>query len=126
VTVCDRGTGQGSVISPLLANVYLHYAFDLWAERWRHREATGTVIIVLSLACRKLINGNQINGNQMPRGGRRIGAGRPVGSGNKTPPELREIARAHSPRAFERVLELIESKDERVALAASKEVLAGC
>ena len=59
----------------------------------------------------------------MPQGGCRIGAGRPVGSGNKTPPELREIARAHSPRAFERVLELIESKDERVALAASKEIL---
>ena len=37
VTVSDRGTGQGSVISPLLANVYLHYVFDLWAERWRHR-----------------------------------------------------------------------------------------
>jgi group II intron reverse transcriptase/maturase len=46
VTVSDRGTGQGSVISPLLANVYLHYAFDLWAERWRRREATGDVIIV--------------------------------------------------------------------------------
>src|ERR1700733_4579190 len=59
----------------------------------------------------------------MAQGGRRIGAGRPVGSGNKTPPELREIARAHSPRAFVRVLELIESKDERVALAAAKEVL---
>jgi hypothetical protein len=59
----------------------------------------------------------------MPQGGRRIGAGRPVGSGNKAPPELRGIARAHSPRAFERVLELIESKDERVALAAVKEVL---
>jgi hypothetical protein len=59
----------------------------------------------------------------MPQGGRTIGAGRPVGSGNKTPPELREIARAHSPRAFERVLELIESKDKRVALTASKEVL---
>src|SRR6266576_2805337 len=42
----DRGTGQGSVISPLLANVYLHYVFDLWAERWRHREAVGNVIIV--------------------------------------------------------------------------------
>jgi hypothetical protein len=59
----------------------------------------------------------------MPQGGRRIGAGRPAGSGNKTLPELREIARAHSPRAFGRVLELMESKDERVALAACKEVL---
>src|ERR1700739_1972037 len=46
VTVRDRGTGQGSVISPLLANVYLHYTFDLWAERWRRREATGDMIIV--------------------------------------------------------------------------------
>ena len=43
---CERGTGQGSVISPPLANVYLHYVFDLWAERWRHGEAVGTVIIV--------------------------------------------------------------------------------
>ncbi len=42
----DRGTGQGSVISPLLANLYLHYVFDLWADRWRRREATGDVIIV--------------------------------------------------------------------------------
>jgi group II intron reverse transcriptase/maturase len=46
VTVSDRGTGQGSVISPLLANVYLHYVIDLWAERWRRREATGDMIIV--------------------------------------------------------------------------------
>ena len=45
VTVEEKGTGQGSVISPLLANVYLHYVFDLWAERWRRREATGDVII---------------------------------------------------------------------------------
>ena len=42
----DRGTGQGSVISPLLANIYLHYVLDLWAERWRQREATGDMIIV--------------------------------------------------------------------------------
>ena len=42
VTVSETGTGQGSVISPLLANVYLHYVFDLWAERWRRREATAT------------------------------------------------------------------------------------
>src|SRR5712691_906785 len=33
VTVSDRGTGQGSVISPLLANIYLHYVLDLWAVR---------------------------------------------------------------------------------------------
>ena len=46
VTISDKGTGQGSVISPLLANVYLHYCFDLWAERWRRREATGDMIIV--------------------------------------------------------------------------------
>ena len=46
VAVSDKGTGQGSVISPLLANVYLHYCFDLWAERWRRHEATGDMIIV--------------------------------------------------------------------------------
>jgi len=46
VTISERGTGQGSVISPLLANIYLHYVFDLWAERWRRREASGDVILV--------------------------------------------------------------------------------
>jgi RNA-directed DNA polymerase len=46
VSVSERGTGQGSVISPLLANIYLHYALDLWAARWRRREATGDMIIV--------------------------------------------------------------------------------
>src|SRR5215813_792701 len=46
VSVSETGTGQGSVISPLLANVYLHYTFDLWAERWRRREATGDMIMV--------------------------------------------------------------------------------
>jgi RNA-directed DNA polymerase len=46
VAVSDRGTGQGAVISPLLANIYLHYVLDLWAERWRRREATGDMIIV--------------------------------------------------------------------------------
>ncbi|MGI9434304.1 MAG: group II intron reverse transcriptase/maturase, partial [Geminicoccaceae bacterium] len=46
VTSSEMGTGQGSVISPLLANIYLHYVFDLWAERWRRREATGDMIIL--------------------------------------------------------------------------------
>jgi RNA-directed DNA polymerase len=46
VTVSDRGTAQGAVISPLLANIYLHYGLDLWAERWRRREATGDMVIV--------------------------------------------------------------------------------
>jgi RNA-directed DNA polymerase len=46
VTTNEKGTGQGSVISPLLANVYLHFVFDLWAKRWRRREATGDMIIV--------------------------------------------------------------------------------
>jgi len=46
VTVSEMGTGQGSVISPLLANIYMHYVFDLWAHRWRRREAQGDVVIV--------------------------------------------------------------------------------
>jgi group II intron reverse transcriptase/maturase len=45
-SVSDEGTPQGAVASPLLANVYLHYVFDLWAERWRRREAKGNMVIV--------------------------------------------------------------------------------
>ena len=40
------GTPQGAVISPLLANVYLHYVLDLWVQQWRSRNARGDVIIV--------------------------------------------------------------------------------
>jgi RNA-directed DNA polymerase len=40
------GTPQGAPISPLLANVYLHYVFDLWADRWRKRQARGDVVVV--------------------------------------------------------------------------------
>jgi group II intron reverse transcriptase/maturase len=42
----ERGTPQGSVISPLLANIYLHYVFDLWVEAWRRKHARGNVIVV--------------------------------------------------------------------------------
>lgn len=40
------GTVQGGSISPLLANVYLHYVFDLWVQRWRKKRARGDVVVV--------------------------------------------------------------------------------
>lgn len=40
------GSPQGAVISPLLANVYLHYVYDLWARQWRQRHASGAMIVV--------------------------------------------------------------------------------
>src|ERR1017187_7244152 len=46
LTVSEQGTPQGAVASPLLANAYLHYVFDLWAERWRKHHSQGDLIIV--------------------------------------------------------------------------------
>lgn len=46
VTATRAGTPQGAVVSPLLANVYLHYVFDLWANRWRHCFGRGQIIMV--------------------------------------------------------------------------------
>jgi len=40
------GTPQGATVSPLLANIYLHYVLDLWAQQWRRRHARGEIIIV--------------------------------------------------------------------------------
>jgi len=45
-TRSDVGTVQGGSISPLLANLYLHYAFDLWVQRWREKQARGDVVVV--------------------------------------------------------------------------------
>jgi group II intron reverse transcriptase/maturase len=45
-TASDEGAPQGASVSPLLANVYLHYVLDRWARQWRRRQAHGDVIIV--------------------------------------------------------------------------------
>lgn len=42
----EEGSPQGSVISPVLANLYLHYVLDLWAKAWRKKQASGEMIIV--------------------------------------------------------------------------------
>src|SRR5262245_6934048 len=46
VTRSQCGAPQGAVISPTLANVYLHYTYDLWVHRWRQTKATGDMIVV--------------------------------------------------------------------------------
>ena len=48
-TETEEGTPQGAVISPILANLYLHYVLDLWVDQWRRKKAAGDVIIVAVL-----------------------------------------------------------------------------
>ena len=45
-TRSEVGTVQGGSVSPLLANIYLHYVFDLWVQRWRKKQARGDVVVV--------------------------------------------------------------------------------
>lgn len=46
VREATQGTPQGAVISPLLANIYLHYVFDLWVQRWRKKRSGGNIVVV--------------------------------------------------------------------------------
>jgi len=69
--------GLGRVISPLLANLYLHYVLDLWAERWRRREAAGDMIIVrYADDCVPRMHRRKEVRNCVRDGGRSSGAGR--------------------------------------------------
>ncbi|MCA1681364.1 MAG: reverse transcriptase/maturase family protein, partial [Actinobacteria bacterium] len=45
-TASEQGSPQGASVSPLLANIYLHYVLDLWAQQWRRRHAHGDMVIV--------------------------------------------------------------------------------
>ena len=45
-TESEVGSPQGATVSPLLANIYLHYVLDLWVQQWRKRQARGDIIIV--------------------------------------------------------------------------------
>src|SRR3990172_3556350 len=45
-TRSEEGTPQGGSVSPLLANIYLHYVFDLWVQKWRRTQARGGTIVV--------------------------------------------------------------------------------
>jgi group II intron reverse transcriptase/maturase len=45
-TACEQGSPQGASVSPLLANIYLHYVFDLWADWWRRAPGRGDMVIV--------------------------------------------------------------------------------
>jgi RNA-directed DNA polymerase len=42
----QEGTPQGGIISPLMANIYLHYVLDLWVQAWRKRQASGEMYVV--------------------------------------------------------------------------------
>ncbi len=45
-TRAQRGAPQGAVVSPILANIYLHYVFDLWTNVWRDKVATGDMVVI--------------------------------------------------------------------------------
>jgi RNA-directed DNA polymerase len=91
-------TPQGASVSPLLSNVYLHYVFDLWAERWRRKRARGEVIAVrFADDCAPRTRKEELSRSRVRRmrccardegarpGGLVALRGRPAGGGRKPP-----------------------------------------
>jgi group II intron reverse transcriptase/maturase len=119
-----EGTPQGASVSPLLSNVYLHYVLDLWADRWRRRQARGEVIIVrFADDCAPRTRKEESSRSEVRRmrccmrdeGARSVGRvalrGRPAGGGRKPPrgapvksrgAELAEMARLERVRCGSR------------------------
>ena len=87
MSVSARGTGQGATISPLLANIYLHYVLDLWAERWTNSDAKVRVGVIGS---------GHIGGTI---GGLWVKSGHPVLFSSRHPEELKNLVAGLGPLA---------------------------
>jgi len=97
-TRSEMGTVQGGSISPLLANVYLHYVFDLWVQQWRSKQARGDAIVVRSADdCAPRRRGKEAEEATRPQLCCVRDEGRPLGAGVQAQaPNHRELLRSRA------------------------------